>query len=183
MDLNNADRGPFMRTISGRRIYILEPKPLDYGEIRDIAHHLSLIYRYNGGTRVPWSVAEHSIMMSYVVPQEYALEALLHDAHEMAVGDNITPMKRACPELKAIDALHERAMRKQWGLTETISDVVKVADGRMHATETRQLRPMCDFTGAGDIMSEPYTHIILKSSDWESVKKSFLRRFYELTAR
>lgn len=180
MTLKYESVGPFMRTVSGKKVYILNPRPEDYANIEDIAHHLSLIYRYNGGTIVPWSVAQHSLMMSVLVPPEYAFEALLHDAHEMVVGDNIAPMKRACPEIKRIDRQNEIAMRLQWGLPVDPSDAVKKADARMYATETQQLRPNADYSDAG---YEPYPSVSLREDDWRSTKERFIRRFYELTTR
>jgi hypothetical protein len=170
-----------MRTVSGRKIYLLDPQPEDYNCLEDIAHHLSLTNRYNGGTERPWSVAQHSLFMSKAVPFQYALEALLHDAHEMVVGDNITPMKRACPELKKLDGMHELAMRRCWGLPDTISEVVKTADGKMFATEVRQLRPLCDYKGPGDVTLEPYDAILF-NQDWMHVRKEFLERARALIA-
>lgn len=164
----------YMRTVSGKKIYILEPKPEDF-DIHDIAHHLACTMRYNGGTIFPFSVARHSMIMAQNVPDKYKLEALLHDAHEMSIGDNITPLKKSCPELKNIEYRHEDAMRAAFGLPTVMSDVVKDADLRMYRTETDQLRPFstCEF------MVEPY-NVRLKESYWLDDKADFLKMFAEL---
>lgn len=167
----------YMRTVSGRKIYILDPKPEDF-EIYDIAHHLSLTMRYNGGTIFPFSVARHSIIMSWMVPEEYKLEALLHDAHEMSIGDNITPLKKSCAELKAIECRHEAAMRAAFNLPPIMSDVVKEADLRMHKTETNQLRPNSHV----EFDVEPYDVKLFERS-WLDDRADFENLFHSLTGR
>jgi hypothetical protein len=42
---------------------------------------------------VDYTVASHCLIMSHYVPEEYALEALLHDAAEAYMGDIIWPVK------------------------------------------------------------------------------------------
>ncbi len=62
--------------------------------LEDIAHHLAAVSRYSGATKAPYSVAEHSVIVSLYVPPEHALEGLLHDATEAYLGDIIRPIKR-----------------------------------------------------------------------------------------
>jgi hypothetical protein len=62
--------------------------------IEDIAHHLALENRFGGATILPYSVAEHSIEMCKLAPEELKLEALLHDAEEAYYKDLPTPLKR-----------------------------------------------------------------------------------------
>ena len=52
----------WQRMLSGRRLEILNPSPLDI-EIEDIAHGLSFLARWNGQTigDYPFSVAQHSL--------------------------------------------------------------------------------------------------------------------------
>jgi hypothetical protein len=61
--------------------------------IEDIAHHLAFECRYGGGVRKHYSVAEHSVNVSKRVPQEYAKEALLHDASEAYLKDVTSGLK------------------------------------------------------------------------------------------
>jgi hypothetical protein len=57
----------------------LRPEQID---IRDIARGLATEYRYAGQTHSPYSVAEHSVLVSLFVPKEFQRQALLHDAAE-----------------------------------------------------------------------------------------------------
>ncbi|MDO5648724.1 hypothetical protein [Paracoccus sp. (in: a-proteobacteria)] len=56
-----------------------------------IADSLSKINRFNGRTPQPWSVAVHSVIVSRLVNPRAAAWGLLHDAHEVFLGDLTTP--------------------------------------------------------------------------------------------
>lgn len=93
----------WQRMLSGRRLDLLDPTPVDI-EIEDIAHGLAFVARWNGQTRgdFPYSVAEHSLLVEQIFtrmnpsagPRE-RLAALLHDAPEYVIGDMISPVKAA----------------------------------------------------------------------------------------
>jgi 5'-deoxynucleotidase YfbR-like HD superfamily hydrolase len=89
--------------LSGRRLDILDPSPVDV-ELSDIAHGLARVARWNGQTQgdYPFSVAQHSVLVleifSAMTPAASArdrLYALLHDAPEYVMGDIISPFKAA----------------------------------------------------------------------------------------
>lgn len=93
----------WQRMLSGRRLNLLEPSPLDI-EIEDIAHGLSRLARWNGQTAGDWAftVAQHSLLVESLVhrfrqtaPPAWRLAALLHDAAEYVIGDLISPFKSA----------------------------------------------------------------------------------------
>ena len=74
--------------LSGRRLELLDPSPLDI-EIEDIAHGLSFLARWNGQTigEHPFSVAQHSILVEKIFSKQFPqmdnpskLFALLHDS-------------------------------------------------------------------------------------------------------
>src|SRR5439155_1157913 len=71
---------------SGRRISLLNPT-LEQIHITDIAHHLSLMPRYLGGTEKAYNNAQHSWFISMNAGKSFELAALLHDAAEYATGD------------------------------------------------------------------------------------------------
>ena len=81
-----------MRLISGREVNLKKLQPEDI-DITDIAWGLGRTLRYGGHIREDFTVAHHSIIMSYCVSERYRLEALLHDAAEAYMGDMIWPVK------------------------------------------------------------------------------------------
>ncbi len=99
--MNIKHKRSWQRMLSGRRLNLLEPSPLDI-EIKDIAHGLSRLARWNGQTsgKYPISVAQHSVLVAELfeesnkkVLKKWVLAALLHDASEYIIGDIITPLK------------------------------------------------------------------------------------------
>ncbi|HSZ75495.1 MAG TPA: HD family hydrolase, partial [Rhizomicrobium sp.] len=112
----------WQRMLSGRRLDLLDPSPLDI-EIGDIAHGLARVARWNGQTygAHAFSVAQHCVLVERVVAElsprvarAARLTALLHDAPEYVVGDLISPFKAAVGidykdfELRLLAAIHVR---------------------------------------------------------------------------
>ena len=100
-DRVGAPARAWQRMLSGRRLDLLDPSPLDI-EISDIAHGLARVARWNGQTsgEHAFSVAQHSLLVEALfcdlVPEALAdarLAALLHDAPEYVIGDMISPFK------------------------------------------------------------------------------------------
>ena len=99
--MGRASNRAWQRMLSGRRLDILDPSPLDV-ELTDIAHGLARVARWNGQTLgdFPFSVAQHSIFVVEIFkalnPDADAralLYAILHDAPEYVMGDIISPFK------------------------------------------------------------------------------------------
>ena len=93
----------WQRMLSGRRLDLLDPSPLDI-EIEDIAHGLARVARWNGQTKGDhaFSVAQHCVLVEAIashvnhnLDRHSRLMALLHDAPEYVVGDMISPFKAA----------------------------------------------------------------------------------------
>jgi 5'-deoxynucleotidase YfbR-like HD superfamily hydrolase len=121
---------------SGTTVNLLDPDP-ETIRLDDIAHHIARIHRYTGGTE--WSVAAHSLCVAMLVPPEFKLEALLHDAHEAYVGDVSAPVKAAMRELVVIEQYEgsvfdlieedfERVVREKFRLPDEKSEEVHRAD-------------------------------------------------------
>ena len=100
---DSAPRRAWQRMLSGRRLDLIDPSPLDV-EISDIAHGLARVARWNGQTKGPeiFSVAQHSLLVEALFAAGEApssrkarLAALLHDAPEYVIGDMISPFKAA----------------------------------------------------------------------------------------
>ena len=66
-DRAGAPPRAWQRMLSGRRLDLLDPSPLDI-EISDIAHGLARVARWNGQTRGDhaFSVAQHSLLVEAI---------------------------------------------------------------------------------------------------------------------
>lgn len=134
-----SDRA-WQRMLSGRRLNLLDPSPLDI-EIEDIAVGLARVARWNGQTSGAWalSVAQHSLLVDDLlqqfredVPAAWRLLALLHDAPEYVIGDLITPFKSALGgDYVEIERRLMAAVRVRFGLAKlpkAAEQLVKRAD-------------------------------------------------------
>lgn len=130
-------------TASGRHFDLADPQP-DQIDIRDIAHALANEARFNGHTSRFYSVAQHSIAVSYLTPPDNALDGLMHDASEAYLKDLPSPLKRMLPDYRRIEQRVDAAIRARFDLPPQCSDAVKRADLIMLATERRDLMPIDD---------------------------------------
>jgi hypothetical protein len=93
-----------VRTITDKLVTLENPQP-EQLDMEDISWALGRILRYNGHIKQDFTVAHHSVVMSYMVPDEYRMEALLHDAAEAYMGDIIQPVKALFPEVQKLEAV------------------------------------------------------------------------------
>ncbi|MFZ5375724.1 MAG: HD family hydrolase [Campylobacterota bacterium] len=120
--------GNFMTTISGKKIVYdnLDPHDID---ITDIAHALSNICRFGGHINRFYSVAQHSVMVSKMVPKHLALAALLHDASEAYLSDIVRPAKRMLPQYKELELKLQRVIEERFAVTFDHKEI-HIADNR-----------------------------------------------------
>lgn len=141
---HNPDRkGMWIPLYTGTRYWPESPEPRDI-DVRDIAHSLARINRWNGHTEGEFSVAQHSVMVSRLLPPELKLFGLLHDAGECYLGDIITPVKRLFRAFyEGFEEATMRCVAARFGfaMTEQERGLVKRADLVLLATEVRDLVP------------------------------------------
>ena len=167
-------------TYTGKRFDILEPT-FDQFDIEDIAVSLSRIPRFNGHTELPYTVAEHSVIISTLVPREYQFMALMHEVTEPYMGDMNRPLKNYCLYYKAIEDWLERTGFLAFSISYNFPEVVREADYRLCRTEYEQLfihkPPLRGTTFYG---LKPYDIKIEPVDSWRIAKDQFLDRYHEL---
>jgi 5'-deoxynucleotidase YfbR-like HD superfamily hydrolase len=140
----------FARMLSGRRLHLLDPSPLDV-EINDLLTGISRVNRWCGQTRgdCGYNVAQHSvvveaILLGMVTPKaSLGLRqwALVHDLAEGLFGDIVTPVKAVIGEhgYRELEHRLERAIRLRIGLPASLPpdwyEAVKKADRIAAVTE------------------------------------------------
>ncbi len=131
----------WQRMLSGRRLDLLDPSPLDI-EISDIAHGLARVARWNGQTigDNAFSVAQHSLLVENIfhalaenAPPQWRLMALLHDAAEYVIGDMISPFKAVVGgDYKQVEQRLQSAIHLRFSLPtvppEKLKKLIKKAD-------------------------------------------------------
>lgn len=186
----------WQRMLSGRRLDIISPSPMDI-EIIDIAHGLARVARWNGQTigDYGYSVAQHSIVVERLVQtnapeldQKWRLACLLHDGPEYVIGDMITPFKAALGDsYKEIERRLEAAIYLRFGLPAElplyVKKIIKRADRMAAWLEATQLAGF-SVDEAKKLFPQPRglpRSFKLKALSPEEAAQNFLRRFHILS--
>lgn len=176
--------GNWMQTFSGGAYWPEDPRPEDV-RIADIAHHLSMICRFTGAVKRFYSVAEHSVHVSHLVPRADALAGLMHDATEAYLTDVNKPVKSS-PEMQGyreLEALNWFVISRKFELPSVLPQCVHDADVAMYLAEHDMLMRPPPFPDH----SMGFATSIVPPRSWvagwspEHAEENFLRRFAELT--
>lgn len=133
--LNIIETG-WITTYSGLKFRPTDPDPDSICAL-DIAHALSQIARFGGHTACPWSVGQHSLLVSSLVlvppsaemrhGAKLQLQALLHDAPEAYIGDVVRPIKLMLPFYRRIEALVWKVIAAKFNV-QSLAPAVKYAN-------------------------------------------------------
>lgn len=138
--LNKPDGRTAILLPSGFVLDLIAP---DAGElpITDIALCLASQPRWGGAARPWYSVAEHCVMSSRLVPAALAYAALMHDCEEF-LGDWPSPVKVMLGRDYVKERVHpiKHALRQRFGFNDD-EPAIKQADLVCMATELRDLLP------------------------------------------
>lgn len=142
--LLSEDRvGNWLQTYTGKAFYPLDPRPEDIC-IEDIAHALSNICRYGGHCSEYFSVAQHCVVVSRLVPEGMEMWGLLHDASEAYLVDIPRPVKEYLSDYNTIETVCMNVIAEKFGLTLPIPEEVKMADNAALKIEREKLMKKAD---------------------------------------
>ena len=190
----------WQRMLSGRRLDLLDPSPLDI-EIEDIAHGLARVARWNGQTNGShiFSVAQHCLLVEALarlraprLDRSGRLAVLLHDAPEYVIGDMISPFKAVIGgDYKSIERRLLSAIHRRFGLppsnTAELDTIIKAADHgaafleatRLAGFEAAEARR---FFGRPPTVSATLERDYLKPWPAETAQARYLDRIKKLAA-
>lgn len=180
--LHYSGKGMFFHVHSGKKFFPFECTADDI-EITDIAHALGNVCRY-GGHGEFYSVAEHSVIVSRLVSEEFAFQALMHDASEAYVGDLIRPLKHNIPAFGLFEDHIFKRIAEKYNFDSEVPEEVKHADNLVLYPETlRVFGGRVDPIKAGWYLSAgiPDFEIPIQLLSPAEAKAAFLSRFDELT--
>jgi hypothetical protein len=163
-------------TFTNRWFAPLEPNPDDI-DVRDIAHSLSLLCRFNGHCRQFYSVAEHSVRVSRALPAQHALWGLLHDAAEAYLSDIPRPVKRRLPGFNRMEDDLLAVILPRFGLAMPMPPEVLHADNVLLCTEMRDL--MAPGVPWRELGATPLEARVVPMGP-EEAERAFLARFEAL---
>jgi len=167
----------YIRTFTGTDFTVFDPKP-EQIFIEDIAHALSQLCRYGGHCDPFYSVAQHSIIASYLIEPKFALDALCHDFSEAYIMDLPRPIKYQIPEFINIENKIYEVIAQKFNLTFPIPEEVHIIDNDMIKYEWDFFMSKKPNEKFKDFYQEYF-----KKTTIEETKKILIHRFYELSLK
>lgn len=173
----------YIVTFTGKQFFLLKPRLEDI-DIIDIAHSEAMQCRWTGHSRYHYSIAQHSVLCSFLGPEDEALERLMHDGSEAYIGDWNRPLKHyssAGDAYRKVEKPLQELVYQATGCRTIEPASVKIADEAMLYAELEQLTPWPrDFE-----VSNPHTRskaADVKIEQWspEYAERMFLERFQYL---
>lgn len=153
--------------------------------IDDIASAVSNVCRFSGHLPRFYSVGQHLVNTSYIVPPEHAFTALMHDTAEAFTNDLPTPLKWALPIFKELEVKIESAMGNKFGFQYPYPPEVKEADTVMLMLEKYYVKEDASVWPLYERYTKDYVEGYRNLVDLDSwqprrAKREFLERYEEL---
>ena len=186
-----AETTNWLQTVGGRKMDLIQPMIYE-SSWSDIAHHLACNNRYAGAMPVPFSVAQHSLMVEEILrlnghDERTQLLGLLHDCEEAYIGDIISPVPKALavmiPNFTSIWSMFKNNLRDailhkagfDMSETDSLWDVIHNADMTALAWEMRDLAANPPIENWTEWCPEPPVH---KASfmTWDQARDAFAMR-------
>ena len=166
-------------TYTGKIFNPLDPKIEDI-DIEDIAHSLSMQCRFNGHIEQFYSIAQHSVLVSYVCEEINSLDALsglLHDASEAYICDIPSPIKKTqqFAQYREVEDKLQSLIYNKFSCPVTEPTGVKTADHLLLKIE------MNTFLNARVSCHVGIIPLKIESLSPKESKILFMNRFYQLS--
>jgi 5'-deoxynucleotidase YfbR-like HD superfamily hydrolase len=189
--------GDWIEVYGGGKFYPLDPRP-DEIKLRNIAHGLSMMCRFNGQCKRFFSVAQHSMNVAKEVASltrdwerrksvKAQLLALLHDASEcLGISDICSPAKKYMPEYQAIEKKIQDTVWSAFNLEHTDEEyeLIDLVDKAMAAYEARELMTCThwDLSYSYLVQAEPESksYIDLSVRDMKEIENNFHGMIFRL---
>lgn len=176
-------RRDYFAAASGAVCYVLSPELSDI-RLSDIAIGLARQNRFNGHYREDilggYSVAQHSLFVSYKCNPGDARYGLWHDAAEAYLGDMIGPMKYLIADYSDIEAAWLREIGLRFGLPMlgVKPPSVREADHRALVQEAHDVLVKGPSWSWGE---KPWPQEMIRPMMELEARNAWLRREWELT--
>ena len=161
-----------------------------YLNIEVVAHSLAILNRFTGQSAWPYSDAQHSILVSYLIEDLGGdpREGFTHDFPECVMADLNSPLKANCQDYKRIEQLVTEAafVPTFEGALAHKSEACRLADAQAYLVERDTLMLPSVFDDDGDA---PDAHLDIlprgravrvKCMPWNHAKWLFMLRASEL---
>jgi hypothetical protein len=175
----HGDNSTWIQTYTGKKFWPLDPS-IDDVCIEDIAHGLAMKCRFSGHTHSFYSVAQHSVLVSQLVPPKDAMWGLLHDAAEAYLADVARPVKQhhAFDGFRAYEGVLMRIIAMAFHLPWPEPPSIKDADWTALLTEKRDVMAPMEWPPTPKNLMPMAANILPLTP--RPAKALFLRRYAEL---
>lgn len=143
--------------------------------LMDIAQGLCMANRYGGQTMVPYSVAQHSVLLAMHVPKPLKRYALMHDASEYILGDMIRPAKSLMPDYKATENRLSERIYNKYGVV-PMSELTEY-DIRITLDEVKVVQPGRKLKMEDEYAPLGVNRILMNPWYWRSARNAWLEAF------
>ena len=178
----------WIQTHLGQKFHFWSHDPTEV-HIEDVARGLAQTCRWRGMYKAEiefYSVAQHCVIASKMVPQYAKKFALMHDAGEWPVGDMPKPIKGGLPDYKKLEGflLSKICNRFKVPLSERVIKAVKTVDNWLLWEEGEQLLPNPALLKEWHIarLDNPWAPARFKIRPWmpREAEKQFLQQYKDV---
>jgi hypothetical protein len=172
----------WIETFTGVQFNLVHTRP-EMIQVEDIAHSLSNMNRFTGHCRYPYSVAQHSLLGSYLIEDpKLAFRFLNHDDSEAYIGDMNRPLKhftKVGAEFRKVEKPLQKMIYERFGIIGPDPKIIHEVDAQMLYAEKSALMGNTPFPVKWSKDEKP-ADVKIVEMNWRKVKSLWLNRFYEL---